>query len=213
MTVGIGIIVNPKGKRKPYFLIGADSKKKDIIDIEDGVPRYVYSDDFMKIYEVKNIVYMSAGAVPGEFFEVIQSYMNTNQKQFHEMCRELLEFVYEYFEEQLKVIPFEYMRVRMVLCTIIEDVPEMALIEVDTRNPIVKRVDFFKQDKKGFHVEFIGNTKKTTDLQDEFIKNMGKKKNITFYDVKNDADKYLKAAAKRYPDTCNENTNFKPKKL
>lgn len=201
MTIVVGAIVKPKGKRKPFFIMGSDTRRKCLIDGE-----IVQFDDQEKIYKFNSMFLGIAGALPDDFFHDLSSTIKSLGLTFDLSCEWLQREVKKYLDDYGFLDGIDYWRVRMILGAVEDNIPKMAVLEYDTRDKgemICKKYNVEKVDR---HIEFIGNTIKTQIEQVKVRKRFSGVKNII--ETKSLIKDFMVLTSKRYPDECNTLFNF-----
>jgi len=210
MTMIIGVAVKPKGGRRPFFLMGSDSKRVDLMDIVDGEYVLEVDEDFDKIYKIGEKLLGMAGAFPPEIFEVFPDFLNENICNMENTCEIAFNFVKDYLLQAEIPDGINYLRLRAIIGSMEKGYPQIATLTFDTRDISQSGYILKSQENYGFIVEFIGNTRKTEDLQIKFKHdNQTKNKNLSMLEVEKYAREYLTESVKRYPDKCNQKIVFK----
>lgn len=209
MTMIIGTAVRPRGRRKPFFLIGSDSRKVDVVDVIDGENVLETNEDFQKIYCFGGKLIGFSGALPPEMFEELPKFLQENLLNMEKTCEATLDFVKEYLGQKELPPNQSYWRLTAIIGSVEKGFPQIAKIECDTEYLTQANYTLKNQEQYGFQTEFIGGVKYTKDLQAKFIKdNETKNRNLTYFEVKKFAKEYLTEAVKRYPSSCNSEFKF-----
>jgi len=197
MTMIIGVAVKPKGSRKPFFLMGSESRKIDVVDIVDGKYILDINDDFKKIYDVGDKLIGFAGRVPSEIFDDLTNFLNENLCNMEKTCEIASDFVKQYLSKTEMPEGVDYWRIRAIIGSMEKGFAQIAILTFDTRDLLNSGYVLKNQENYGFAVEFIGDTRKTEDLQTKFKNNnLVKNKNLTMLEVQKYADEYLKILLK-----------------
>ena len=203
MTIVVGAISKPKGKRKPFFIIGSDTRG---IDTEDGI-NMIYNDNQQKIYPFNTMYLGIAGSVPHDLFEDLSETIKDFELSFDLACEWLAREVKRYLDDYEFIEGQDYWRVRMILITIEENTPKMATFEYDTREMTEMSCEINMVEGNNHYVSFIGNTKFTQEQQLKLNKQF---KHVLHVDKAKDIiEEFMLNTAKVYPEKVNTTFEFK----
>lgn len=202
MTIVVGVISRPKGKRKPYFLIGSDTRG---INLDNGSILQV--DNQLKVFPFNSMFLGIAGAVPNDIFEDLSKVIKELELSFDSACEWLVREVKNYLDNYQMIEGVGYWRIRMILGAIEGNVPKMAVFEYDTRflNEMTCKKHHMKE--SGFEIQFIGNTSKTQQAQIQ-LKNRLSYSKDSLLDTKTLITDFMHYTAEIYPRECNKLFEF-----
>lgn len=209
MTIVVGVIAKSKGKRKPFCIIGSDSRGLDLIEDE-----LVQVDSKEKIFPFGSMYLGIAGAVPGDIFEDLPNAIRECGLNFEDACDWLRQEVTKYLNKYnpKKVNPLgQYIRLTMLLISLEENTPKLAKFEYDTdyKTNTMSVEKIILSENIYAHSEFIGNTKRTKSLQIAFKDELeGFKGRLSIVNIKQMMKEFMFKTADAYPENCNKILNF-----
>lgn len=202
MTIVVGAIAKPKGKRKPFFIIGSDTRARDS---EDGI-NISCRDDQQKIYKFNSMFLGIAGAVPKDLFNDLSGKIKDLKMNFNQANEWLKREVKAYLDDYDFIEGLNYWRVRMILITMEENIPKMATFEYDTRYMTEMSCEINIVEYTDSYVSFIGNTAMTTEEQLKLIKKIKHVKHVG--EAKNSIEQFMQYTAEAYPGKVNTVFDF-----
>lgn len=208
MTVMIGIAVVPKDGLKPYLLMGSDSKKVEGFLESDGSISYDVREDAEKIFKIGTKLVGVAGRTPPNFISDLVKFLRDNNCCLSKLCKLAIDYTKGYFESSEDLLDLTP-RCTMIFGNCEKQQPEIGRVEVDFRDLSKAHSSVFKLDTFNFAPVFIGISG-TNDLQKKFnnrVKNNNP--NLNSIAMKRAASDYLKEAALRNLETCNQEIKFK----
>lgn len=209
MTIVVGVIAKPKGKRKPFCIIGSDSRGLDLVEGE-----LVQVDSKEKIFPFGDMYLGIAGVVPSYVFEDLPSAIREYNLNFDDACNWIKEEVTKYLNsyDPKEVNPLsQYIRMTMILVSLEDNNPKLAKFEYDTTYKTttmsVNKVTL--NENKVVHTDFIGNTKMTKHLQLSFKKELeGFNGKLSIINIKQMMKEFMFKTADTYPEKCNKSLKF-----
>lgn len=207
MTVIIGLAVVPSDGLKPYFLMGSDSKQVDLMEDDEGNHSYEINENAEKIYKVNGRLIGIAGKVPYNLRADYVSFLEEQDGNLESVCKLSVDYLKKYIKNYRHDTEIK-MRCTIIIGACEKNQPEIARIEVDESNLSKAYYSTYKMDKVGFLPAYIGISE-VEDLQREFENRVQKNSiNYNILAVKKAATEYLKKAAERKPETCNQEIKF-----
>jgi hypothetical protein len=203
MTIVVGLIAKPKGKRKPYFLIGSDTRG---INLDNGNAFQV--DNQVKIFPFHSMYLGLAGAVPNDIFEDLSKVIKDKDLNFDLACEWLKREVKIYLDNYPMIKGVGYWRIRMILGAVESSVPKMAIFEYDTRFLDEMTCNKLSLKDRGFEIQFIGDTSKTQNMQIQLKNRLSNSKGSLLESKKLITD-FMHCTAEIYPRECNKLLEFK----
>lgn len=201
MTIVVGVICVPKGNRKPFALLGSDTKFRVLLD-----DKIVEADNQEKVFPFNKMFLGIAGAVPDHIFEDLPNHIRDLNMNFDKACEWLEKNIKSYLDEFELEPEGGYWRTRMTLIAMENNIPKMAKFEYDTRDrqgvTYEKKILF----EKGSATFFIGNTSKTIIEQEKFKKQLSFQTSIL--NAKKLMESFMEYTADVYPVECNKIFQF-----
>jgi hypothetical protein len=209
MTIVVGVIAKPKGKRKPFCIIGSDSRGLDLIENE-----LVGTDTKEKIFPFGKMFIGIAGAVPSDIFEDLPNTIREYNLNFEEACLWLKDEVTKYLNryDPKEVNPLsQYIRMTMLLISMEGNTPKLAKFEYDTSyktNTMSVNKVILNENVMAWS-DFIGNTRRTKELQSAFKNELeGFNGKLSIINIKQMMKEFMFNTADAYPEKCNKLLNF-----
>lgn len=211
MTVLLAIAVKPFGDR-PYFLMGSDSLRL--------IKQPIYSDDneflgyeedcirienSQKIFRINDKLVGMTGRFNFHFTEVFLNKLQEQDCEIEQLAYIAANIIKEHLTADEEILHNQRITVTMGSCN--KGNPKIAYIEAETDHLPKVIVDVADAPLQNAVHRISGNTKNTKDLEVEFI-NQISKTNLRISTVRKYATKYLKMAAERNSETCNQNIVF-----
>lgn len=204
MTVLIAIAANPSEGQVPYILMGADSLE---ITSDPALGTTVKDEQYKKIYKLKDKLVSVSGRFDKIFTDSFLSFLEENDDKLSVLYKKAYEYVYDYMEN---VEPHEEAKCGIYIGCCNNSTPELAEIRMK-KNDIANAFHEYQVPKPNqFIVNFAGSihVPEDDDLADAFKKRVLDSQSLGLTGVRKAAEDYLKKAASRYPDTCNQNIVF-----
>lgn len=208
MTVLFAIAARPLDNLKPYFLMGTDSLRIDGRPIfsEDGrmVDFQIISkdEDSQKIFKVRDKLVGMTGRFNIDITDGLIRYLNEKDRDNEELSRLALSYIEEVIENDQTGL--EYQRCTVTIGSCKDSIPTVSYLEYDTRESKKSLIETIEVKPGSFYPIFAGNKLKSSDLIEKTLKRISNS-NLNLVVVKRATMDYLKEAATRYPDTCNQN--------
>jgi len=212
MSVLVAIIANPSQVHKPYFLMGSDSKKVNAVPIfnkDNEILDYEIvstDEDAEKIFEINDKLIGMAGHYDFELTECFIKFLQENDGEIDDLA----ELAFIYLKDKIhndKLLPNSRCVVIIGCCN--NSKPKLAYLVADKINSRSEGKQVVEPKEGECYPFFSGNSSISKDLQEKLIEGVKCCIDYNLPSVKKTAIEYLKAAAARYPETCNQNIKIK----
>jgi hypothetical protein len=214
MSVLVTIAVRPSNGLKPYVLIGSDSKRvNSTVDYTDDLePIYnicSIEEDSKKIFKISNMLIGMAGHFNVLLTDKLLMFLEEQEEKNTEI-NDLFMKTYNFIQNEVysdnDIINGRCV-VTIAACQ--NNIPKIVYIAADKINPS-ESCYFIKELNEGEFIPiFTGNSKNLDDLKEKFIYQINNCINYNLPSVKRTVIEYLKSAAARHPETCNQNITIK----
>lgn len=202
MTIVVGVIAKPKGKRKPFFIIGSDTRG---INLDNG--QIIQVDNQLKVFPFNSMFLGLAGAVPNDIFEDLSKVIKDLDLSFDQACEWLKREIKIYLDNYEMIKGINYWRIRLILGAVESNVPKMAVFEYDTRYLKEMTCEKHSLADRGFIIDFIGDTSRTKNAQELLKKKLSYSNSLR--DTKSLMADFMYHTAEIYPRECNTLFKFK----
>ncbi|KUO69869.1 MAG: hypothetical protein APF81_14725 [Desulfosporosinus sp. BRH_c37] len=212
MSVLVAIMANPTQEQKPYFLMGSDSKKVNAVPIfnkDNEVIDYEIvstDEDAEYIFEINDKLIGMAGYYDFELTKCFIKFLQENDREIDDLA----ELAFIYLKDKIhneKLLPKSRCVVIIGCCN--NSKPKLAYIVADKINSRSEGNQVVEPKEGECYPLFFGNSSISKDLEEKFIEGVKGYINYNLPSVKKTAIEYLKAAAARYPETCNQKIKIK----
>lgn len=212
MSVLVAILANPTHVQKPYFLMGSDSKKVNAVPIFNNDNEIIdyeivsIDEDVEKIFEINDKLIGMAGHYDLKLTECFIKFLQEHDREIDDLA----ELAFIYLKDKIhndNLLPNSRCVVIIGCCN--NSKPKLAYLVVDKINSRSEGKQVVEPKEGECYPFFSGNSSISKDLQEKFIEGVKCCIHYNLPSVKKTAIEYLKAAATRYPETCNQNIKIK----
>lgn len=205
ISVLVAIAVKPKDGLKPYLLMGSDSKEVLI----EAVPLVSGELDFKistnenkeKIFRVNDILVGMTGKHDDTLMVSFIEHLRENDMEFEKLSYLSFDYIKKYVENENRYDAL--CAVTMGCCK--NSKPILTRFTVDKTKLTDANIRIIEPPDNNCIPSYSGKSVGLDDLREKFEKGVRDSININLVAVKKTATEYLKAAAARYPETCNQN--------
>lgn len=211
MSVLVAIMASPTQEQKPYFLMGSDSKKVNAMPVFNKDNKIIdyeivsTDEDAEYIFEINDKL---VGMVGYYDFEITESFIKFLQENDREID-DLAELAFSYLKDKIHNDKLLHSRCVVIIGCCHNSKPKLAYIVADKINSRSEGKQVVEPKEGECYPFFSGNSSISKDLQEKFIEGVKGCIHYNLPSVKKTAIEYLKAAAARYPETCNQNIKVK----
>jgi hypothetical protein len=206
LSILIAVAVKTDDGLSPYVLMGADSLK---LETDPNLNVITRNEEAKKVFRINNKVFCMAGRTDSVFNIEILKFLEENDSNLLELSLNCIEFMKNYF---LEIEQYEDAKCAIYLGSCENGIPKLAFTEMKKADIESYRFEIMEASQiNSFVPGFAGSISVPTDddLSETFIKRLQNNCfNLNLTCVKKAARDYLKNAALRYPDTCNQNIQF-----
>jgi len=207
MTVLIAIAARPNNvDQVPYILMGSDSLE---INLERDLTEIGRNEDADKIFKVNDKLVSISGRFDPSFRGSFLEFLNEKDCELARLHKLAYQFVYDHMEN-VEINDDAKCAIYIGCCT--KSTPELVDIRIN-KNDLSNAVCAYEvAGNEQFIVKMAGSigVPKDDDLSDTFMSRVTKGcPTASLSCVRKAAEEYLKNAAARYPETCNQNIKFK----
>lgn len=207
MTVLIAIAAKPNNvDQVPYILMGSDSLE---IILERDLSEIGRNEDADKIFKINDKLVSISGRLDPIFRSSFLEFLNENDCELNQLYKLAYQYVYDHIEN-VELNENAKCAIYMGCCN--NSTPELVEIIIDKSDLTNATCTYEIAEYDQFIVKMTGSISvpKDDDLSDTFMSRVNKGcPTASLSCVRKAAAEYLKSAAARYPETCNQNIKFK----
>ncbi|GAB6553203.1 hypothetical protein ACQVSN_07030 [Bacillus mobilis] len=205
MTVLIAIAANPNTDQVPYILMGSDSLE---INLDKDLTLMSRNEDANKIYKIKDKSVSISGRFDPSFRNSFLEFLQEKDCELSKLHKLAYQYVYEHMVN-VEINPDAKCAIYIGCCN--NSVPELVEIRIKKSDLSSTVCTYEVAEKNQFIVKIAGSIRvpNDDDLSDQFMSRVAERcPTLSLTCVRRAAEEYLKKAAARYPETCNQNIKF-----
>lgn len=206
MTVLITIAAKPNDVNQvPYILMGSDSLE---INVESDLTEISRNENADKIYKVNDKLVSISGRMDPSFRSNFIDFLNEKDCELSELHKLAFQYVYDHMEN-VEINDEAKYAIFIGCCN--NSAPELADIRVKKNDLSNTVCEYLLLENDQIIANFAGSISvpEDDDLSDTFMRRATEGcTSASLSCVRKAAEEYLKSAASRYPDTCNQIIKF-----